>query len=71
MLLVNKGAPEGVGSWEWSGRSPGPSTGEVELGGIEVLGHLGYPWLQSKFEAEISYTRPCLKEQNKPKGPFP
>lgn len=35
-----------------SGRSLSPSTGEVGLGGIEVLGH---SWLHSKFEAETSY----------------
>lgn len=43
---------KGAGSvWSLS-----PSIGEVELGGIEVLGHLGHPWLHSKFEAETSYT---------------
>lgn len=64
MLLVNEREKEsekerekahvrkGAGSsWSLS-----PSTGEVELGGIEVLGHLGHPWLHSKFEAETSYT---------------
>lgn len=48
----------------WAGTQEIPSpvagsadtyTQEVETGGLEGR---GYPWLHSKFEASLSYTRP-------------
>lgn len=61
MLLVNEREREHTCAREQgvagagSGRSLSPSTGEVEVGEIEVLGHPGHCWLHSKFEAETSY----------------
>lgn len=37
------------------------------FGGLGVLGIHGHPWLQNKFEASLSYMRPCLGKKEKKK----
>lgn len=41
------------------------SSSEVEAGGSEVQDE---PWLKCKFQAFLSYMRPCLQNRNKSRG---
>lgn len=42
----------------------------LDFGALGVLGIHGHPWLQNKFEASLSYMRPCLGKKEKKENDF-